>query len=212
MGYTTSTVHGIEVPDSAEANNVPEDIGKVVTALEAGSIVKRLTGAQISALTSPQKPAGLLVYNTTTNRLQISDGTNFADYVAGTPTYAIGTRTTNQTIAATATNDVTYPSEDDPSSILASGIITFPSAGLYSLTAWVQCTGSAFIGRAYLIHGSTTLASVDLSTYSNQYGVSMAATVKVAASDTAKVQAWNISPSDTLTISTARFAAVKIGA
>ena len=79
MGYTTSTVHGIEVPDSAEANNVPEDIGKVVTALEAGSLVKRLTGAQISALTSPQKPAGLLVYNTTTSKLQISNGTTFAD-------------------------------------------------------------------------------------------------------------------------------------
>lgn len=127
------------------------------------------------------------------------------------PTYAIGTRTTNQTIAATATNDVTYPSEDDPSSILASGIVTFPSAGVYSLTAWVQCTGATFIGRAYLLHGSTTLASVDLSTYSNQYGVNMSATVRVAASDTAKVQVWNISPSDVLTISAARFTAVKIG-
>lgn len=79
MGYTTSTVHGIEVPDSAEANNVPEDIGKVVTALEAGSIVKRLTGAAIAALTAPQKPAGLVVYNTTTGKLQISNGTTFSD-------------------------------------------------------------------------------------------------------------------------------------
>jgi hypothetical protein len=82
MGYTTSTVHGIEVPDSAEANNVPEDIGKVVTALEGGSIVKRLTSAQIAALTAPQKPAGLVVYNTTTSRLQVSDGTNFKDVPA----------------------------------------------------------------------------------------------------------------------------------
>lgn len=79
MGYTTSTVHGIEVPDSSETNNVPEDIGKVVTALEGGSIIKRLTGAAIAALTAPQKPAGLVVYNTTTNKVQISDGTNFAN-------------------------------------------------------------------------------------------------------------------------------------
>ena len=79
MGYTTSTVHGIEVPDSAEPNDTPEDIGKVVTALEGGSIVRRLTGAQIAALTAPQKPAGLVVYNTTTGKLQISDGTNFAN-------------------------------------------------------------------------------------------------------------------------------------
>ena len=91
MGYTTSTVHGIEVPDSAEANNVPEDIGKVVTALEAGSLVRRLTGAQIAALTSPQKPAGLLVYNTTTNKLQISDGTNFANVDAAALLRAGGT-------------------------------------------------------------------------------------------------------------------------
>ena len=79
MGYTTSTIHGIEVPDSSEANNVPEDIGKVVTALEGGSIVRRLTGAAIAALTAPQKPAGLVVYNTTTGKLQISDGTNFTN-------------------------------------------------------------------------------------------------------------------------------------
>ena len=79
MGYTTSTIHGIEVPDSAEPNDTPEDIGKVVTALEGGSIVKRLTSAAIAALTAPQKPAGLVVYNTTTNKLQISDGTTFTD-------------------------------------------------------------------------------------------------------------------------------------
>jgi len=212
MGYTTSTVHGIEVPDSAEANNIPEDIGKVVAALEAGSLVKRLTGAQIAALTSPQKPAGLLVYNTTTNKLQISDGTNFADYVAGTPTYAIGTRTTYQAVAGSATSDVTYPSEDDPSSILASGIITFPFAGVYSLTAWVQCTGAPFLGRVYLMHGSATIASVDIDYLSNKYGASLSGIVKVAASDTAKVQVWNRNDATTLTISSARFAAVKIGA
>ena len=79
MGYTASTVHGIEVPNSAEANDVPEDIGKVVTALEGGSIIRRLTSAAIAALTAPQKPAGLVVYNTTTNKLQISDASAFSD-------------------------------------------------------------------------------------------------------------------------------------
>jgi hypothetical protein len=79
MGYTTSTIHGIEVPDSSEANNVPEDIGKVVTALEGGSIIRRLTGAAIAALTAPQKPAGVVVYNTTIGKLMISDGTSFVD-------------------------------------------------------------------------------------------------------------------------------------
>ena len=88
MGYTTSTVHGIEVPDSSEANNIPEDIGKVVTALESGSLVKRLTQAQINALTSPQKPAGVLFWNTTTNRLQYSNGSAVVDY-SGSPIGAV---------------------------------------------------------------------------------------------------------------------------
>ena len=79
MGYTTSTVHGIQVPDSAQANNIPTDLQGIVTVLEGGSLVKRLTSAAISALTGPQKPAGLVVYNTTTNTLQISDGSNFRD-------------------------------------------------------------------------------------------------------------------------------------
>ena len=102
MGYTTSTVHGIEVPNSAEANDVPEDIGKVVTALEGGSLVKRLTGAAIAALTAPQKPAGLVVYNTTTNKLQISDGTNFAD-VDTTPAWTDWTPTLTQGSAVSKT-------------------------------------------------------------------------------------------------------------
>ena len=136
MGYTTSTVHGIEVPDSAEANNVPEDIGKVVTALEAGSLVKRLTGAQISALTSPQKPAGLVVYNTTTSRLQISDGSNFADLV-DSHHFAVGTRASNQAIAYNTDTTVTYTAETDPQGMLntGTGVLTVPVAGLWLFSA-----------------------------------------------------------------------------
>jgi len=77
MGYTTSTVHGIQVPDSAQANNVPAHLLWIVDVLEAGSVVKRLTSTQIAALTSGQKPLGLLVFNTTTGKLQQSYGSTF---------------------------------------------------------------------------------------------------------------------------------------
>lgn len=80
MGYTNSTVHGIPVPNSAEPNNIPEDIGFVVSALEGGSIIRRLTQAQIDALTAPQKPSGVFFWNTTTNRLQYSNGSTVVDY------------------------------------------------------------------------------------------------------------------------------------
>ena len=104
MGYTTSTVHGIEVPNSFEANNVPEDIGKVVTALESGSLVKRLTGAAIAALTAPQKPSGLVVFNTTTNRLQVSNGSAFVDWDSALLRLSGGTMTGALTLSGAPTS------------------------------------------------------------------------------------------------------------
>jgi hypothetical protein len=105
MGYTTSTVHGIEVPDSSEANDIPEDIGKVVTALEGGSIIRRLTGAAIAALTAPQKPAGLVVYNTTTNKLQISDGSTFRTLDTG---FSDAWKSYTPTLTASTTNPTNW--------------------------------------------------------------------------------------------------------
>ena len=205
MGYTTSTVHGIEVPDSAEANNVPEDIGKVVTALEAGSLVKRLTGAQISALTSPKKPAGLLVYNTTTSRLQISDGTTFADIDA--KTYAIGTRDTSLTLAAYSETTITYTAETDPSSMLntGTGIVTLPSAGLWLVTgSAIDTNATGGISRVLLWHGTTQVAAQAINETA-----SATAVVYAAASDTVRMGIFNDSSSKSLTV--ARFTAARIG-
>ena len=76
-------VNGLNaLPIGATGNNVPAHIQLLKDDLNGGSIIRRLTGAQISALAAPQKPAGLVVYNTTTGKLQISDGTNFADIPA----------------------------------------------------------------------------------------------------------------------------------
>jgi hypothetical protein len=215
MGYTTSTVHGIEVPDSAEANNVPEDIGKVVTALEGGSIVKRLTGAQISALTSPQKPAGLVVYNTTVGAAQISDGTNFKSIPAGTPAYAIGNRPvgTTQSLARYATDTLTYSSEDDPSSLLSSGVFTAPAAGLYQVSAWYGfVTANNVAGRGSLVHNSTDVAQADVSKYGGTTVASLAALVYMAASDTMKLTVWDIGSDDTTVGIYGRLGVFRIGA
>ena len=203
MGYTTSTVHGIEVPDSAEANNVPEDIGKVVTALEAGSIVKRLTGAQIAALTSPQKPAGLVVYNTTTNKAQVSDGTTFWD--VSSPRYAIGTRDSALTLAAYSETTITYTAETDPSSMLntGTGIVTLPTAGLWEISGYVDTSATGGTSRLTLYHGSTVVAYAALASYA-----SASAYVVAAASDTVKMAVFN--DGSAKSCSNARFAVVRI--
>jgi hypothetical protein len=213
MGYTASTVHGIEVPDSAEANNVPEDIGKVVTALEAGSIVKRLTSAQIAALTSPQKPAGLYVHNTTTGKLMVSDGTNVNN--VDTVVYAIGVRTSVLTTTGFGTViTVTYTAETDPGSILASGVVTVPSAGVYAVSGSINfdadCTATLSV-----VHQSSAVASVNENATPGASGpyssLAVSTVVVCAASDTIKLEAQNTHASAGLDIRTARFTVHRIG-
>lgn len=85
-------VNGLNaLPFGATANNVPAHIQLLKDDLNGGSIIRRLTGAQIAALSAPEKVAGVVVYNTTTNKLQISDGTNFANVDAAALLRAGGT-------------------------------------------------------------------------------------------------------------------------
>src|SRR5574343_438770 len=73
-------VNGLNaLPIGATANDVPAHIQLLKDDLNGGSIIRRLTGAQIAALTAPQKPAGVVVYNTTTGTLQVYNGSAFVD-------------------------------------------------------------------------------------------------------------------------------------
>ena len=204
MGYTTSTVHGIQVPDSSQANNIPEDIGKVVAALEGGSILRRLTQTQIDALTAPQKPAGLAVINTTTGRMQMSNGSTFVD--VGSPTYAVGERTTAQSVGAGALATMTYTGETDPSSMLnpATGIVTLPSAGLWVATALIVRASSQQGCLVNLTYGGAVVAGQDLSV------AATVTTVFVGAAG-ADVHAEFFNAAASSTTITGRLAVAKIG-
>ncbi len=94
-----STIHGIPTPAGGDDNDSVAAIAAIIAALEGGSIIRRLSQAQIDALTGPQKPAGLVVFNTTAGVMQVSDGTNFRDapslassgaWTAWTPTLTQG--------------------------------------------------------------------------------------------------------------------------
>ena len=221
MGYTTSTVHGIQVPDSSQANNIPNDLGLVVTALEGGSLVKRLTQAQINALTSPQKPAGLVVYNTTAHVLQVSDGTSFVN--VGAPTYVLGT-SASQSIPAGSETTLTYTGETDPASMLntSTGIATLPSVGAWLVTVSLRlavaadATGELEVADLTIYQGATEVARhtfVQNSGFgAGAIGLDVTALVVAAANDTIKAtvtQASNLGGSRSAT--NIRFAAAKIG-
>ena len=210
MGYTTSTVHGIEVPDSAEANNVPEDIGKVVTALEAGSIVKRLTSAQIAALTAPQKPAGLVVYNTTTSKVQISDGTNFRD--VGPMPYAELVRSTNQSLANNTWTKVTYGSSTDPSGIgnTGTGVITL-AAGVWALSFSGTMEAGVTAGTAAVIYVNSIIRAMQPYIVSGFNPAEVQVSTVIHTTSSVSAEAWMLhAAGSSKSVAAARFTAVRI--
>lgn len=73
-------VNGLNaLPIGATANNIPSHIQLLKDDLNGGSIIRRLTGAAIAALSAPEKVAGVVVYNTTTGTLQVYNGSAFVD-------------------------------------------------------------------------------------------------------------------------------------
>ena len=61
-------------PAGTDPNNVPGDLQDLKDKINAGSILRRLTQAQIDALSATQKPVGVVVHNSTAGRLQRWDG------------------------------------------------------------------------------------------------------------------------------------------
>ena len=73
-------VNGLNaLPIGATGNNVPAHIQLLKDDINGGSIIRRLTGAQIAALTAPEKVAGVVVYNTTTGKHQAYNGSAWVD-------------------------------------------------------------------------------------------------------------------------------------
>jgi len=75
----TTTVMALPFPEGTDANDVPADVQALAERLDEAPGIESLTSAEIAALTAGQKPAGRVVYNSTTEKVQVSNGTTFAD-------------------------------------------------------------------------------------------------------------------------------------
>jgi len=87
----TTTVMALPFPEGSDANDVPADMQALAERLDEAPGIESLTSAQIAALTAGQKPAGRVVYNSTTSKLQVSNGTTFANIDAAALLLAGGT-------------------------------------------------------------------------------------------------------------------------
>lgn len=190
-----STIHGIPIPAGGDDNDSVAAIAAIIAALEGGSIIRRLSQAQIDALTGPQKPAGVEIYNTTANVLQVSDGSAFRNIPRAL--YAIWTATT-QSLSAGVWTALTQTAEDDPEGCLSGGVFTAPSAGMYRIDGYCRVDSAGGVANDVFVlrvlHNGTTEIAAQSSSTPNiavDHYLSVSALVPLAASDTVRLSAYN---------------------
>lgn len=74
-----TTTRGFPYPEGTDAVDVAGDIQTLAEAVDTMPGVQSFTGSQIAGLSSGAKWAGRVVWNSTTGRLQVSDGSTFTD-------------------------------------------------------------------------------------------------------------------------------------
>ena len=75
----TTTVLALPFPEGSDNNDVAADMQALAERVDEVPGVESLTSAEITALASGEKPAGRVVWNSTTSKLQVSNGTSFSD-------------------------------------------------------------------------------------------------------------------------------------
>lgn len=81
---TTSPVLGLPVPEGTDPTDVPADLDRLATRLDAVPGIESLTTAQRDALAAAQRPTGRVIYNTTSARFEYWNGTAWAALAATT--------------------------------------------------------------------------------------------------------------------------------
>ena len=157
----TTTVMALPYPEGSDANDVPADVQALAERLDEAPGIESLTSAQIAALTAGQKPAGRVVYNSTTSKLQVSNGSTFANIDAAALLLAGGTmsgniamggsKVTGLAAATTAGDAVRY--EQMPqvrsgvtSALAASGSATLTFSPAFTSTPNVVATPTTTVG------------------------------------------------------------------
>ena len=74
-----TTTKGFPYPEGPDAVDVAGDIQALAEAVDDMPGVQSYTGAEIAALAAGEKWAGRIVWNSTTGKLQVSNGSTFSD-------------------------------------------------------------------------------------------------------------------------------------
>lgn len=182
-------------------NNVPRDIEALKDSINGGSLIRRLSQAQIDALSGSTRPIGLTVYNATSGRVEVWTGSRWED-VSARAVYATGWSTSDQSVAVGASATVLYGAENDPLGLLSGGTFTAPSTGVYVLTAHAKIMRGGATGlyaRANLVVAGATVTTQRISDASasvSEMSVNLTTVMPMAAADTASMVLENQHLSD----------------
>jgi hypothetical protein len=137
-----TTAKGFPYPEGPDAVDVAGDIQALAEAVDDMPGVQSYTGAEITALTAGEKWAGRIVWNSTTGKLQVSNGSAFSDVdtslaLASTNPAALGVAAPGNGTTAARDNHVhAMPSASDVGAV-ANALIANSKGAL------ITSTGSA---------------------------------------------------------------------
>lgn len=135
-----NTTKGYPYPAGSDSVDVPGDIQALADAVDASPGVTSYTSTQIAALTAGEKWAGRVVWNSTTGKLQVSNGSTFSD-VDTSVALSSSTPQTLGTAAAGTSSDASradhrhaMPSASDVGAASATHASTHADGGSDALT------------------------------------------------------------------------------
>ena len=166
-----TTSKGFPYPEGPDAVDVAGDIQALAEAVDDMPGVQSYTGAEIAALAVGEKWAGRIVWNSTTGKLQVSNGSTFSDVdtslaLSSTTPAALGVAAVGNGTTAARDNHVhAMPSASDVGAVANS--LIGANNGVASLDSTGQVPASQ-LGNA---SGGATGGGTDEVFYENQQTV-----------------------------------------
>ena len=156
-----TTSKGFPYPEGPDAVDVAGDIQALAEAVDDMPGVQSYTGAEIAALAVGEKWAGRIVWNSTSGKLQVSNGSTFSDVdtsvaLASTNPAALGVAAPGNGTTAARDNHVhPMPSASDVGGIASSligannGVASLDSSGQVPATQLGNASGAKASGVIY---------------------------------------------------------------
>jgi hypothetical protein len=169
-----TTAKGFPYPEGPDAVDVAGDIQLLAEKVDDLPGIESLTGTEIAGLAVGDKWAGRVVFNTTTGKLQVSDGSTFTDVdttvaLATTAPADLGVAAVgNGTTAARSNHVHKMPSSSDVGAIPTTALTASNPAALATNAAPGTATDVARLDHVHAFPSADNVGAVSKSTFTDK--------------------------------------------